>query len=112
MVPAPQLFQPNGDFDPAVNVTLLAAKDKAESCAYGDYGSSTLSYTFSTPGIYFLALEKYTDGPSLLGDLLGKTMADFTASCAIPTNAPTPIPTLYEGPIIRPTAAPLASPED
>jgi hypothetical protein len=83
----------------AVNVSLLAVNDEADSCAYGSYGPSTLNYQFATAGVYYVALERYTDGADLLEDLIGKTTAEFSVECSIPTTPPTFAPTYAPTPI-------------
>jgi hypothetical protein len=84
------------DVLPPVNITLLAANDEAEKCPFADYGPSTLTYQFAVPGVYYLALERYTDGPELLEDLLGRTTAEMSVTCQLPK---------VEIPSVSPTAA-------
>lgn len=84
-----------------VNITLLAVNDEAESCSFGNYGPSTIDYQFATTGVYFVALERYTDGADLLDDLYGKTTAEFSVSCSLdtPSRYPTEAPTFSPTPI-------------
>eukprot|EP00615_Pteridomonas_danica_P019302 CAMPEP_0114404088 /NCGR_PEP_ID=MMETSP0102-20121206/19329_1 /TAXON_ID=38822 ORGANISM="Pteridomonas danica, Strain PT" /NCGR_SAMPLE_ID=MMETSP0102 /ASSEMBLY_ACC=CAM_ASM_000212 /LENGTH=1522 /DNA_ID=CAMNT_0001568679 /DNA_START=122 /DNA_END=4687 /DNA_ORIENTATION=- len=51
--------------------------------------------------VYFVALERYTDGPDLLEDIMDKTTAEFSVSCNldIPTSYPTDAPTYAPTPI-------------